>query len=81
MAPIVNIGCYAGGTSPTVTLPALSHSIDQVEDLADAIRQSMLTEYKTDKITHMKPVGAIPAIQTREGRFIFTVAFQTIISR
>lgn len=56
-------------------------NISEVEDLADAIRQSMLTEYKTDKITHMKPVGAIPAMQTREGRFIFTVALQTIISR
>lgn len=56
-------------------------NISEVEDLADAIRQSMLTEFKTDKITHMKPTGAIPVMQTSEGRFIFTVAFQTIISR
>lgn len=56
-------------------------NISEVEDLADAIRQSMLAEYKTDKIIHMKPTGAIPAIMTKEGRHIFTVAFQTIISR
>ncbi len=56
-------------------------NISEVEDLADAIRQSMLTEFKTDKIIHMKPTGAIPAIMTKEGRYIFTVAFQTIISR
>lgn len=56
-------------------------NISEVEDLADAIRQSMLTEFKTDKIVHMKPTGAIPAIMTREGRYIFTVAFQAIISR
>ncbi|HAG6866466.1 TPA: hypothetical protein HF215_002533 [Escherichia coli] len=56
-------------------------NISEVEDLADAIRQSMLTEFKTDKIVHMKPTGAIPAIMTKEGRYIFTVAFQTIISR
>ncbi|EPE4655900.1 phage tail termination protein [Escherichia coli] len=56
-------------------------NISEVEDLADAIRQSMLTEFKTDKIIHMKPSGAIPAIMTKEGRYIFTVAFQTIISR
>lgn len=56
-------------------------NISEVEDLADAIRQSMLTEFKTDKITHIKPTGAIPAIMTKEGRYIFTVAFQTIISR
>ncbi|ENQ0912830.1 hypothetical protein ACENW9_000803 [Escherichia coli] len=55
--------------------------IAEVEDLADAIRQSMITDYKTDKIINMKPTGAIPTIQTREGRFVFTVAFQTIISR
>ncbi|HAJ7191191.1 TPA: hypothetical protein HNO18_06455 [Escherichia coli] len=56
-------------------------NISEVEDLADAIRQSMLTEFKTDKIVYMKPTGAIPAIMTKEGRYIFTVAFQTIISR
>ncbi|EED0293252.1 hypothetical protein CO989_09555 [Escherichia coli] len=56
-------------------------NISEVEDLADAIRQSMLTEFKTDKIIHMKPTGAIPAIMTKEGRYIFTVAFQAIISR
>ncbi|HAX9820952.1 TPA: hypothetical protein JS209_000941 [Escherichia coli] len=56
-------------------------NISEVEDLADAIRQSMLTEFKTDKIIHMKPTGAIPAIMTKDGRYIFTVAFQTIISR
>ncbi|EER4310904.1 hypothetical protein B7654_003754 [Escherichia coli] len=56
-------------------------NISEVEDLADAIRQSMLTEFKTDKIVHMKPTGAIPAIMTKEGRYIFTVAFQAIISR
>ncbi|HAG6519344.1 TPA: hypothetical protein HFQ00_002701 [Escherichia coli] len=56
-------------------------NISEVEDLADAIRQNMLTEFKTDKIVHMKPTGAIPAIMTKEGRYIFTVAFQAIISR
>ncbi|MDK6461294.1 hypothetical protein QP136_05525 [Escherichia coli] len=56
-------------------------NISEVEDLADAIRQSMLTEFKTDKIVYMKPTGAIPAIMTKEGRYIFTVAFQAIISR
>lgn len=56
-------------------------NINQVEDLADAIRQAMIDDYKTECIISMQPIGGITAIQTEEGRYLFDISFQTIISR
>ncbi|EBA6489811.1 hypothetical protein BZH87_21920 [Salmonella enterica] len=56
-------------------------NINQVEDLADAIRQAMIDDYKTESIISMQPIGGITAIQTEEGRYLFDISFQTIISR
>ncbi|KLQ03242.1 hypothetical protein ABF76_14685 [Enterobacter hormaechei subsp. xiangfangensis] len=55
--------------------------INHVEDLADAIRQAMIDDYKTECIISMQPIGGITAIQTEEGRYLFDISFQTIISR
>lgn len=56
-------------------------NINQVEDRADAIRQAMIDDYKTECIISMQPIGGITAIQTEEGRYLFDISFQTIISR
>ena len=50
-------------------------------DSADAIRQAMIDDYKTECIISMQPIGGITAIQTEEGRYLFDISFQTIISR
>ena len=42
--------------------------INQVEDRADAIRQAMIDDYKTECIISMQPIGGITAIKTEEGR-------------
>ncbi|EAZ0407585.1 hypothetical protein GS124_002769 [Salmonella enterica] len=55
--------------------------INEVEDRADAIRQAMIDDYKTECIISMQPIGGITAIQTEEGRYLFDISFQTIISR
>ncbi|HCD1474544.1 TPA: hypothetical protein NBH37_005047, partial [Enterobacter hormaechei] len=55
--------------------------INEVEDHADAIRQAMIDDYQTGCIISMQPIGGIPAIQTEEGRYLFDISFQTIISR
>lgn len=56
-------------------------SPDDVEDRADAIRQAMIGEYKTECLISMQPVGGIVSILTEEGRYLFDINFQTIISR
>lgn len=56
-------------------------SPDDVEDRADAIRQAMIDEYKTECLISMQPVGGIVSILTEEGRYLFDINFQTIISR
>ncbi|HFG5036078.1 TPA: hypothetical protein ACGH33_000045 [Salmonella enterica subsp. enterica serovar Infantis] len=56
-------------------------NINQVEDRADAIRQAMIDDYKTECIISMQPIGGITAIKTEEGRHLFDISFQTIISR
>lgn len=56
-------------------------SPDDVEDRADAIRQMMLDECRTDCITLMNPLGGIPSTKTAEGRILFEINFQCIISR
>ncbi|MFB4894461.1 hypothetical protein ACE3K1_06855 [Enterobacter hormaechei subsp. hoffmannii] len=56
-------------------------NINQVEDRADAIRQAMIDDYKTECIISMQPIGGITAIKTEEGRYLFDISFQTIISR
>lgn len=56
-------------------------SITEVEDRADAIRQAMLDDYQTECIISMQPTGGITAIRTEEGRDLFDISFQTIISR
>ncbi|MCR2796457.1 hypothetical protein NQ094_10565 [Enterobacter kobei] len=56
-------------------------NINQVEDRADAIRQEMIDDYKTECIISMQPIGGITAIKTEEGRYLFDISFQTIISR
>ncbi|WP_024551900.1 phage tail termination protein [Franconibacter helveticus 513] len=56
-------------------------SVDEVENRADAIRQALIDNHKTECIISMQPVGGIPAIRTEEGRFLFEINFQTIISR
>ena len=55
--------------------------INEVEDRADAIRQAMIDDYQTECIISMQPIGGITAIQTEEGRYLFDISFQTIISR
>jgi hypothetical protein len=55
--------------------------VSEVEDNADAIRQAMIDEYKTECIVSMKPIGGIPSNKTKEGRYLFEINFQTIISR
>lgn len=56
-------------------------SPDDVESRADAIRQAMIDEYKTECLISMQPIGGIPSILTEEGRYLFDINFQTIISR
>lgn len=56
-------------------------AVDEVEDHADAIRQAMINEYSTECIISMQPLAGITAIKTEEGRYLFDVSFQTIISR
>lgn len=56
-------------------------SPDDVEDRADDIRQAMLDEHRTCAIILMKPIGGIPATPSAEGRIIFEINFQAIISR
>ncbi|WP_409249935.1 phage tail termination protein [Enterobacter hormaechei] len=56
-------------------------NINEIEDRADAIRQAMIDDYKTECIISMQPIGGITAIQTEEGRYFFDISFQTIISR
>lgn len=56
-------------------------NINEVEDRADAIRQAMISDHRTDCIVSMQPVGGITAIKTEEGRFLFEISFQTILSR
>ncbi|MFZ5231573.1 phage tail termination protein [Enterobacter bugandensis] len=56
-------------------------NINEVEDHAHAIRQAMIDDYKTECIISMQPIGGITAIQTEEGRYLFDISFQTIISR
>ncbi|ENK4610058.1 hypothetical protein AB3P23_001659 [Salmonella enterica] len=55
--------------------------INEVENRADAIRQAMIDDYRTECIISMQPIGGITAIQTEEGRYLFDISFQTIISR
>lgn len=57
------------------------NSINEVEERADAIRQAMISDYRTDCIVSMQPVGGIIVIKTEEGRFLFEISFQTILSR
>lgn len=54
---------------------------DSVEDRADTIRQAMLEDYRTEDIILMKPIGGLPSYITNEGRLLFEINFQTIISR
>jgi len=54
---------------------------DDVESRADAIRQAMIDEYKTECLVSMQPIGGITSILTEEGRYLFDINFQTIISR
>lgn len=56
-------------------------SPDDVEGRADAIRQAMIDEYKTECLVSMQPIGGITSILTEEGRYLFDINFQTIISR
>lgn len=56
-------------------------SPDEVESRADEIRQAMIDEYKTECLISMQPIGGISAILTEEGRYLFDINFQTIISR
>ena len=56
-------------------------SPDEVESRADDIRQAMIDEYKTECLISMQPIGGISAILTEEGRYLFDINFQTIISR
>lgn len=56
-------------------------NIDAVELLADNIRQAMLDDYKTDCIINMTPIGGLPVVKTEEGRWLFEINFQSIISR
>lgn len=56
-------------------------SPDDVESRADAIRQAMIDDYKTECLISMQPIGGITAILTEEGRYLFDINFQTIISR
>lgn len=56
-------------------------NINEVEDRADAIRQAMIDDHHTECIISMQPVGGITAIKTEEGRYLFDISFQTIISR
>lgn len=56
-------------------------SPDDVESRADAIRQAMIDEYKTECLVSMQPIGGITSILTEEGRYLFDINFQTIISR
>lgn len=56
-------------------------SPDDVESRADAIRQAMIDDYKTECLISMQPLGGITAILTEEGRYLFDINFQTIISR
>ncbi|EAZ7758364.1 hypothetical protein ONL14_003832 [Salmonella enterica] len=55
--------------------------INEVENRADAIRQAMIDDYRTECIISMQPIGGITAIKTEEGRYLFDISFQTIISR
>ncbi|EAB7816787.1 hypothetical protein JHG11_004600, partial [Salmonella enterica subsp. enterica serovar Infantis] len=41
--------------------------INEVENRADAIRQAMIDDYRTECIISMQPIGGITAIQTEEG--------------
>lgn len=41
----------------------------------------MIDDYKSECIISMQPIGGITAIQTEEGRYLFDISFQTIISR
>ena len=54
---------------------------DGVEDRADAIRQAMLEDHRTEDIILMKPLGGLPSYISNEGRLVFELNFQTIISR
>jgi hypothetical protein len=56
-------------------------SPDDVESRADSIRQAMIDEYKTECLVSMQPIGGITSILTEEGRYLFDINFQTIISR
>ena len=56
-------------------------SPDDIESRADAIRQAMIDEYKTECLVSMQPIGGITSILTEEGRYLFDINFQTIISR
>ncbi|NDJ59449.1 hypothetical protein GWD52_21180 [Enterobacteriaceae bacterium 4M9] len=56
-------------------------NIDDVENRADAIRQAMIDDHRTECIVSMRPIGGITAISTEEGRYLFDISFQTIISR
>lgn len=56
-------------------------SPDDVESRADAIRQAMIDDYRTECLISMQPLGGITAILTEEGRYLFDINFQTIISR
>lgn len=56
-------------------------SPDDIESRADAIRQAMIDDYKTECLISMQPLGGITAILTEEGRYLFDINFQTIISR
>lgn len=54
---------------------------DEVEDLADAVRQKMIDSHSYGKIFLFEPISGIPAAKTKEGRFIFTVAFHINLAR
>lgn len=57
------------------------NDVDSVELHADSIRQTMLDEYKTNCIINMAPIGGLPVVKTEEGRWLFEINFQSIISR
>lgn len=56
-------------------------NIDEVENLADEVRQQMTDIHSHGKIFLFEPISGIPAVKSKEGRYIFTVAFHINLSR
>ncbi|OVZ99007.1 hypothetical protein CBW53_03115 [Yersinia frederiksenii] len=55
--------------------------LNSVEDLADNIRQKMISNYSFKYITQMKPIGSLYPIRTKENRWLIEINFQATISR